>query len=81
MFSRIAPLAKTLTRPVMMRPAARSMVTIQEAMTAEDARKISCYSGFDYSIDEDAMVIDAVQKFAAFKVGCLVCVDDKGHLS
>lgn len=77
MFSRIAPLAKTLTRPVN-RIATRNMVTIQEAMTADDARKISCYSGFDYAIDEDSMVIDAVQKFAAFKVGCLVCVDGSG---
>ncbi|KAL3936420.1 MAG: hypothetical protein SGBAC_008262 [Bacillariaceae sp.] len=80
MFSRIAPLAKTLTRPVN-RIATRNMVTIQEAMTADDARKISCYSGFDYAIDEDSMVIDAVQKFAAFKVGCLVCVDGSGNLS
>lgn len=47
-------------------------------MTADDARKISCYSGFDYSIDENSLVIDAVQKFAAFKVGALVTVDGKG---
>lgn len=81
MFSRIAPLVRNLTRPAT-RPTAvaavRSMVTIQEAMTADDARKISCYSSIDYSIDEDATVLDAVQKFAAFNIGCLVTTDADG---
>jgi predicted transcriptional regulator len=56
----------------------RSMSTIAEALTAEDARKVSGYSGIDYSISEDATVLDAVQKFAAYNIGCLVCTDSKG---
>jgi len=65
-----------------MKPAAtRGMVTIQEALTAEDASKLSCYSNIDFSIDEDSTVLDAVQKFAAYKVGCLVTVDSDGNLS
>ena len=59
--------------------ARRSMsTTVQDALTAEDASKISCYSEIDYIISEDAPVIDAVQKFAAYNIGCLVTTDEKG---
>lgn len=62
-----------------MRPASRGMVTIAEALTAEDARKISCYSEIDYAINEDAPVLDAVQMFSAYNIGCLVTTDSKGR--
>jgi predicted transcriptional regulator len=55
------------------------MVTIKEALTAEDARKISCYSEIDYAINEDAPVLDAVQMFAAYNIGCLVTTNSKGR--
>lgn len=55
------------------------MVTIQEALTAEDARKISCYSEIDYAINEDAPVLEAVQMFSAYNIGCLVTTDSKGR--
>eukprot|EP00980_Cylindrotheca_fusiformis_P018596 scaffold6162_cov154-Cylindrotheca_fusiformis.AAC.6 len=80
MFSRVSPLVRTAARP-MARSASRGMVTIQEALTAEDARKISCYSEIDYAINEDAPVLDAVQKFAAYNIGCLVTTDANGNLS
>jgi hypothetical protein len=39
---------------------------------------LSGYSKIDFSISEDAMVIEAVQKFAAFNIGCLVTTNTKG---
>ena len=57
----------------------RSMAaTIQEALTAEDARQVSCYNEIDFSISEDAPVLDAVQKFSAYNIGCLVTTDADG---
>ena len=32
----------------------------------------------DYTISEDATVLDAVQKFAAYNIGCLVTTDSNG---
>ena len=49
-----------------------------QALTAEDARQVSGYAGIDYSIPEDATVLDAVQKFAAYNIGCLVTTDESG---
>jgi hypothetical protein len=52
--------------------------TVKEGLTATDAWNKSCYSGIDYTINEDLPVYDAVQKFAAYNVGCLVTVDADG---
>ena len=50
--------------------------TIDDALlTADDAFKKSGYIAIDYTINEDAFVYDAVQKFAAFNIGCLVTVN------
>lgn len=78
MLSRAAPqLAALARRPV----AARGMTTVAEAVqTAEDALKHSGYSSIDFTIDEDMKVYDAVQKFAAFNIGCLVTTDKEGEL-
>lgn len=57
------------------------MVTVHEALTAEDARMVSGYSSIDYTIKEDATVYDAVQKFAAFNIGCLVVTDAAGNMT
>ena len=54
--------------------------TVIEAATAGDALKYSGYSAIDFTINEDATVFDAVQKFAAFNIGCLVTTDAAGML-
>ncbi len=58
--------------------AQRSMVTVHEALTAEDARKVSGYVQIDYTISEDVPVYEAVQRLAAFNIGCLVTLDANG---
>jgi len=49
--------------------------------SAEYAWNKSCYSGIDYTIGDDSPVLDAVEKFAAYNVGCLVTTDTTGKLS
>jgi hypothetical protein len=62
--------------------APRAFTTVAEAVhTAEDALKFSGYSSIDFTIAEDLMVYDAVQKFAAFNIGCLVTTDKAGEYS
>lgn len=56
-------------------------VTVGEAATAHDALKYSGYSDIDFTIKEDAPVYDAVQKFAAYNIGCLVVTDVSGMKS
>jgi hypothetical protein len=58
----------------------RPMTTVIDAATAGDALKFSGYSAIDFTIKEDAMVYEAVQKFAAFNIGCLVTTDAAGML-
>jgi predicted transcriptional regulator len=58
---------------------ARSMTTV--GATVKDALKFSGYSTIDFTIQDDAPVYDAVQKFAAFNIGCLVTTDKAGTLS
>lgn len=57
------------------------MSTVQEDYDATDAWKKSCYYKIDYTIHQDATVYDAVQRFAAFDIGCLVVVDDNGDIA
>ncbi|KAG7353443.1 CBS domain containing protein [Nitzschia inconspicua] len=79
MLSRFAPLAARSVRPVV---ASRTFSgTLGEAITAGDAAELSGYSKIDFTISEEAMVIDAVQKFAAFNIGCLVTTNSKGDLT
>ncbi|KAL7551601.1 hypothetical protein ACHAWF_014794, partial [Thalassiosira exigua] len=58
----------------------RNVQTVKEGLTATDAWNKSCYSGIDYTINEDLPVYDAVQKFAAYNVGCLVTVCGDGKI-
>lgn len=60
------------------RPSAASFTTVSEAATVSDALKYSGYSEIDFTINEDAPVYDAVQKFAAYNIGCLVVTDAAG---
>ena len=48
--------------------------------TAQHAWEQSCYFNIDFLIDENAKVYDAIQRMAAFNVGCL-CVTSNGKLS
>jgi hypothetical protein len=57
--------------------AARPLGTV--AGTISDALKYSGYSSIDFTIPEDAPTYDAVQKFAAFNIGCLVTTDKAGE--
>jgi hypothetical protein len=83
MLSRIAPtIARNvaLSRPALFAaaPQRAGFATLGEAITAGDAAELSGYSKIDFSIDEEAMVIDAVQKFAAYNIGCLVTTNSAG---
>mmetsp|Transcript_7730 Transcript_7730/g.22421 ORF Transcript_7730/g.22421 Transcript_7730/m.22421 type:complete len:192 (+) Transcript_7730:140-715(+) len=60
---------------------ARNFTSLEDVMTADDANKLSGYHDIDYTITEDAPVIDAVQKFAAYNIGCLATTDASGNLS
>jgi predicted transcriptional regulator len=75
MLSKIAPIvARSASRST----AVRGFATAGEALTAGDAAKLSGYSNIEFRINEGAMVIDAVQQFAAHNIGCLVTVNDAG---
>jgi signal recognition particle GTPase len=80
MFSRVSPLVRTATRSLARPAAFRGLTTVQEALTAADAAALSGYSNIEYSIDENSLVFDAVQKFAAYNIGCLVTTDTAGRL-
>ena len=61
--------------------ARRSLTTVGEATrTADDALKFSGYQSIDFTIKEDLPTYEAVQKFAAFNIGCLVTTDAAGKL-
>lgn len=66
--------------PYYYQPNCRMMTTVRDAATADDALRFSGYSEIDFTVPEDAPVYDAVQKFAAFNIGCLVTVDTAGTL-
>lgn len=70
---------RTLMRRAVLRPQlTASFATVKEASTVSDALKFSGYSEIDFTIPEDAKVYDAVQKFAAYNIGCLVVTDAAG---
>ena len=75
MLSKIAPI---VARSAARSTAVRGFATAGETLTAGDAAKLSGYSNIEYRINEGAMVIDAVQQFAAHNIGCLVTVNDAG---
>jgi len=75
-FARRSVVASSLAAP-------RALTTVSEAIgaTADDALKFSGYQSIDFTIREDAPVYDAVQKFAAFNIGCLVTTDAAGNMT
>lgn len=56
--------------------APRTFTSLDQALTADDAWRKSGYVEIDYTINDEAYVYDAVQKLAAFNIGCLVTVDN-----
>lgn len=56
----------------------RFMTTIEESTSARSAWEKSCYYEMDFRISEDATVYEAVQRFAAYDIGCLVTTDASG---
>jgi predicted transcriptional regulator len=76
----LSQFSSTFARRTLASSAARSMTTVGEASTVNDALKFSGYSTIDFTISDDAPVYDAVQKFAAFNIGCLVTTDASGKL-
>jgi hypothetical protein len=76
MLSRLAPLAARVAtgRCTVTAASIRAFSgTVGEAITAGDAAELSGYSKIDFTISDDAMVIDAVQKFAAFSKRNMLC--------
>ena len=45
---------------------------------ASDAAELSGYNKIDFTIDENSTVLEAVQRFVAHNIGCLVTVNSKG---
>ena len=54
---------------------------IGESPSARDAWKKSCYYEIDYTISEDATMYEAVQKFSAYDIGCLVTTNNDGEIT
>ena len=82
MFSRIAPIvartAAARSTFVAAPAAVRGFATVGEVATAADAAELSGYKNIPFRINQDAMVLEAVQQFAAHNIGCLVVTDDDG---
>lgn len=80
MLSRAAPLARVASRSFARPAGFRSFsVPAEDMSTAAEAAALSGYSEIDYTISEEATVLDAVQKFAAYNIGCLVATDKQGR--
>lgn len=58
----------------------RSMVTISDSPTAHEAFQKSCYVQIGFTIPDDHLVFEAVQRFAAYDIGCLITTDSNGTL-
>ena len=68
----------TSSAPAIASPNRSFSTAIEESLSARDAWQKSCYVQIDYTIDEDLTVYDAIQRFAAYDIGCLVTVDSEG---
>jgi len=52
-----------------------------KVVLASDAYKNSCYSAIEFTISEEDMVYDFVQKISAFDIGAMVVVDAQGNIT
>mmetsp|Transcript_4068 Transcript_4068/g.8443 ORF Transcript_4068/g.8443 Transcript_4068/m.8443 type:complete len:180 (-) Transcript_4068:219-758(-) len=71
----------TVARRATLATATRPMSTVGTAFTAGDAADLSGYKKIDFSINEDATVLEAVKTFVAHNIGCLVTTNSKGDLT
>mmetsp|Transcript_13087 Transcript_13087/g.18730 ORF Transcript_13087/g.18730 Transcript_13087/m.18730 type:complete len:193 (+) Transcript_13087:52-630(+) len=62
-------------------PMTRTMTSLEESPSAKSAWVKSCYFEMDFTIPDDSSVYEAVQKFAAYDVGCLVTTDESGKIA
>jgi pyocin large subunit-like protein len=74
----VVSLSRRAAVPAFASSASRSVTTVAEAATADDALKFSGYQQIDFKIKDTASVYEAVQKLAAFNIGCLVTTDEAG---
>jgi signal-transduction protein with cAMP-binding, CBS, and nucleotidyltransferase domain len=82
MLSRFAPIvARTAARSTSLAAPACVRAFSDVVTTAGEAAKLSGYSNIEFRINEESMVIDAVQQFAANNIGCLVTVNESGDLT
>jgi hypothetical protein len=59
-------------------PMGTRFYSLEEHASAKSAWEKSCYFEMDFTIPETSSVYEAVQKFAAYDVGCLVTTDAAG---
>lgn len=59
----------------------RTMGTLEESIEASQAYKKSCYMAINFTIDEERTVYEAVQRFSAYNIGCLVTTDSTGRIT
>jgi predicted transcriptional regulator len=57
-------------------PLRRNFVSTPKTVTALNVFQNSCYSKINFKINENSCAKEAVSRFTAFNVGCLVVVDD-----
>eukprot|EP00979_Chaetoceros_neogracilis_P016905 scaffold10163_cov270-Chaetoceros_neogracile.AAC.13 len=79
-FLRAAPKAGQVSKSIST-PMTTRFYSLQEHASAKSAWENSCYYEMDFTISDDSSVYEAVQKFAAYDVGCLVTMDATGHIS
>jgi len=58
----------------------RAFCTVSTMFTAGDAAELSGYNKINFCIDEDATVLEAVQSFVAYNIGCLVTKNSNGTI-
>lgn len=54
--------------------------SVENRSSAKDALEKSCYFKIDFGIQEDAMVYEAVQRFAAYNIGALAVTNAEGKV-
>jgi CBS domain-containing protein len=57
-----------------------STIATRTNVSAMSVFKNSCYHKIDFKINEDAPVNQAIQRFAAFNIGCLAVTDIKNNV-
>jgi predicted transcriptional regulator len=53
---------------------------IGERATAQSAWEKSCYFKIDFKVNENSLVYEAVQRFAAYNIGALAVTNDEGKV-